>query len=277
MSTPTWFDRPRDAVTVVGADAETYLHGQISQDVKALAAAGTPAWTFVLEPNGKLGLLARIRRVDAGFLLDTDPGWGDALIARLRRFRIRVKADIEPAAVRFIALRGNGRAFSDPASDVIVPSDAILSGRELVPAAAAAIDAVAIDAAAFERLRVEAGWPAMGAELVEGTIPAESGVVTLAASFTKGCYTGQELVERMDSRRAAAPHVVRRLRASPGCAIVVGSDVQADGVVVGVVTSSVGDLALASLARRGADAGEGSVVTDASASIAVTIEAVEII
>ena len=51
--------------------------------------------------------------------------------------------------------------------------------------------------------------PVMGRELDERTIPAEAGVVDRSVSFTKGCYTGQELVARIDSRGGNVP---RRLR-----------------------------------------------------------------
>ena len=50
----------------------------------------------------------------------------------------------------------------------------------------------------------------MGFEIVPGeTIPAATGVVPVAVNFTKGCYPGQELVERMDSRGADAPKQLR--------------------------------------------------------------------
>jgi len=49
----------------------------------------------------------------------------------------------------------------------------------------------------------------MGRELDERTIPAEAGIVDVTVSFTKGCYTGQELVARIDSRGG---NVSRRLR-----------------------------------------------------------------
>ncbi|MGH9063564.1 MAG: YgfZ/GcvT domain-containing protein, partial [Acidimicrobiales bacterium] len=62
---------------------------------------------------------------------------------------------------------------------------------------------------ALAALRVEAGVPAMGRELGERTIPAEAGLVEGSVSFTKGCYTGQELVARLDARGSRVP---RRLR-----------------------------------------------------------------
>ena len=66
------------------------------------------------------------------------------------------------------------------------------------------------DPAAFEVARIEAGVPAMGRELTEKTIPQEAGdLVEHTVSFTKGCYTGQELVARLDARGG---NVARRLR-----------------------------------------------------------------
>ena len=124
-------------------------------------------------------------------------GYGDALVARLNRFRIRVKADVEPLPWRVIAVRG-----VDGVDDVVGP-DPTARGRPRGHARRA------------RAARIEAGWPAMGAEIVPGeTIPAETGVTDVAVDFRKGCYPGQELVERMDSRGAvrAAPAARPRRR-----------------------------------------------------------------
>ena len=70
---------------------------------------------------------------------------------------------------------------------------------------------------ALNAVRVEAGWPAMGAELGPDldplVIPAEAGpwLVDASVSFTKGCYTGQELVARVDSRGSNTPRHLRGL------------------------------------------------------------------
>lgn len=62
----------------------------------------------------------------------------------------------------------------------------------------------------WEAARIEAGIPAMGKELDQTTIPAEvPGLLEAAVSFTKGCYTGQELVARLDAR---GNKVARHLR-----------------------------------------------------------------
>jgi folate-binding protein YgfZ len=102
-------------------------------------------------------------------------------------------------------------------------------------------------AVVIEVERVRAGWPANGREIVAGeTIPASLGVVPVAVSFTKGCYPGQELVERMDSRGSTAPRTLRIIEDS---ALGVGDDVVVAGDVVGVVTSAAGGRALAFVDR----------------------------
>jgi len=202
----------RDLVTVTGPDAASYLHSQLAQDVHDLPV-GETRWTFVLEPTGKVDVLARVTRTaDDTFVLDTDAGFGEALADRLNRFKIRVQADVEvtPAAT------------TDPTED-------------------------------HEAARIAAAWPRMGAEIVpEDTIPATTGIVEQAVSFTKGCYPGQELVERMHSRGAEAPRSLRIVDVGDGAAA--GDPVLDGGAEVGTITSVAGGRALAYV-KRGSDAG----------------------
>lgn len=215
-----------------GADALTYLQSQLSQDIRGLVDGGT-TYSFVLQPAGKVDALVRVRRRSAEeFSIDTDTGFGDALAVRLDRFKIRVKVEIVPMPWRGIAVRGS----SSPV-DVGLPAwgldDAFdLVGEEVQPPSGVREGSAAELAVA----RIEAGWPAMGHEITEATIPAETGhVVALAVSFTKGCYPGQELVERMDSRGSSAPRFVRRLRGTGPAAE--GDEIEHDGKAVGRLTS----------------------------------------
>ena len=97
-----------------------------------------------------------------------------------------------------------------------------------------------IDAAAYERWRIESAIPVWGRELDERVLPAEAGLTETHVSFTKGCYPGQEPIARQHYRGK----VNRRLRklevedASPGDEIKQGEK------VVGRVTSAVPGLAL---------------------------------
>lgn len=218
---PHWFpddplaaggERVHDRVLVTGADARSYLQSQLTQDVEALEV-GDHRWSFVLEPNGKVTALVRVVRLGAEeFALDTDAGFGDALVERLARFRIRVKVDLENRP------------------------------------AAAVVDEHA------EQHRIVVGWPKMGAEILpETTLVAQTGLSGLAVSFTKGCYPGQELVERMDSRGATAPQVLRTVAVDP--ATTPGQSLCDDsGEVIGVITSVAGSHGLA-LVRRGVEVG----------------------
>jgi tRNA-modifying protein YgfZ len=230
---PFWVATGREVVRVHGPDAQAYLQGQVSQDLLPMAI-GDRRWTFLLQPTGKVDVLARVERVaDDDFVFDVDAGYGEALVARLNRFRIRVKADVEPLPWRVLCVLG--------CADVIGPDPQPPVGvREGT-------------AAELEAVRVADGWPAMGAEIEPGeTIPGETGVVDVAVDFRKGCYPGQELVERMDSRGAAAPRSLRVLDVADGARP--GDPVEHDGQRVGVLTSVAGGLGLGYV-KRGVDVG----------------------
>ena len=111
MTEPFWCATTRDAVRVTGRDALSYLQSQLSQDLERLAV-GASAWSLLLQPNGRLDALLRLRRLgDEELVIDVDPGWGHAVLARLQRFRIRVAAELELAEVEVVAVRGEGLAL----------------------------------------------------------------------------------------------------------------------------------------------------------------------
>ena len=62
-------DAARDRLTVEGDDAQSYLQSQIAQEIRDMAV-GETRWTLVLEPTGKVEVLARITRAsETGFVL----------------------------------------------------------------------------------------------------------------------------------------------------------------------------------------------------------------
>jgi folate-binding protein YgfZ len=247
----------RDVLRVHGPEAIEYLQGQLSQDVAALAV-GQSAPSLLLQPTGKVEAWLRVTRTaDDEVLLDVETGFGDAVHARLRRFKLRTKVELEPAVWWGLALRGPG------ATDVAVPAGAMaldaawpgVEGVDLLSEGELALAGVPlVDRDALEALRIECGVPAMGAELTEATIPAEAGqwLIDASASFTKGCYTGQELVARIDSRGGNVPRPVRGLLVD-GDTVPVGAELRPDGAApedatVGTVTSSGRSAALGSVA-----------------------------
>src|SRR5438874_2388614 len=101
-----WCDWPRDFLSVTGADAHAYLGSQLSQDIAELRPR-TAAWSYLLQPNGKVDALVRVTRLsDDAFVVDVDGGYGAAVLVRLDRFRIRVKVELDPLPWRCLAVRG---------------------------------------------------------------------------------------------------------------------------------------------------------------------------
>ena len=87
---------------------------------------------------------------------------------------------------------------------------------------------------AFDFLRIEAGLPRFGRELTQEYIPLEAGLWD-DVSFTKGCYIGQEIIARMESRGKLAKRLVK-LR--PSAQVEVGSGITAGGKKAGTITST---------------------------------------
>lgn len=223
----------RDIVRVSGPDALSYLQGQISQDVEPLGDGGS-AWSLILQPQGKVDAWFRITRLaddpDATFALDLDSGFADALIDRLNRFKLRVKADIDVVDGDMLAVRTPGEplgAAAGPSVGAYRAQPFFGEGVDLLgPSQDLPATLTEASPEAYEVLRIEAGMPKMGAELTEDTIPAAAGIVDLSASFTKGCYTGQELVARIDSRGNNTPTHLRVLRSDEPMSVgdVIGDD-----------------------------------------------------
>jgi folate-binding protein YgfZ len=231
----------RDVIEVWGPDSEVYLQGQLSQDVATIPDGGS-AWSLLLQPQGKIDAWLRVSRVGDRFLLDLDEGAGEAALRRLQRFLLRTDCSFELGTWSTVSVRGPGshglaRADFDGA---LVLADSEWPGID-------GVDALGPDVAAppslplaetddLEALRIVCGVPSMGHELDEDTIPAAAGIVDRSVSFTKGCYTGQELVARIDSRGSKVPRSLALVVSE--AALVAGSDVELEGSAVGTVTSA---------------------------------------
>lgn len=269
-----------EIVWVTGGDAITFLDGQASQDVAAMTP-GTTARSFLLASRGKLVALMWLLRGTGRVGLVVGRGRGPAVIERLERFRFRVDVDLSLDERRVTEVWGpdltdiadriglsQGAGWIDQAG----VTAALLDGNPLRRLVLSGLDDGAVEALgvipagriATDTVRVEAGEPAMGVDVDETTIPHESGLVSEAVSFTKGCYVGQELVARIDSRG----RVTRRLVGVTMSENVVpppGSEVVSGGAEVGTL-STVGE----SLAVR-APVALAMVRTEVEDAAAVTI------
>ncbi|MFI5048009.1 MAG: YgfZ/GcvT domain-containing protein [Acidimicrobiia bacterium] len=244
----------RGHVRVTGPDALSFLQALVSADLDALSD-GEGAESLLLHPQGKLDVAFRLLRVGGEAWLDTDPGLAPQLVASLDRFKIRVEAQVVDVTDELAMFSEVG---TDPAEapvalhSHVAPSD--LGGTRVVrtrlgvdvmgpPAAVRArrdarlaAGAVLVDADAWEAFRIEQGIPVQPVDIDDSTIPQEAELELDAVSFTKGCFIGQELVCRIDSR-GHVNRFLRRLTAIDGPRPASGTEIVVDGKVVGTVTS----------------------------------------
>jgi len=231
----------RDVISASGPETITWLQGQLSQDVAALAV-GASAWSLLLAPQGKVDAWLRVSRLaDDHLLMDVDAGFADVVLTRLNRFKLRTKCDLELMEWSSLSLRGPDAASVDVTGAVV--SNAVdwgpASGVDhLGPNLTLPDGVIEISDEAWTARRIEAGEPMMGAELDDSTIPAAAGIVDRSVSFTKGCYTGQELVARIDSRGNNTPKRLLGVVAAQDATLTAGDTLTVDGKDVGNVTSA---------------------------------------
>jgi folate-binding protein YgfZ len=263
-------DRVR--LSVSGPDRAKFLHNLTTNDVKRLAP-GRGAEAFVTSPQGKtLGFVTILVGEDRIDVL-TDPGGAGHLSPHFAKYGVFDDVSIEdvgprtfeyhlagPGAVEVLGRLGAGlpeegdlrhvdtTVAGHPArvvqeSPLGVPGLTVIGDREHGEAVRAAMaeggGVPALDAAAAEALRIEAGTPAFGRDVTAENLPQEVGRDARAINFVKGCYLGQETVARID----ALGHVNKHLRGLvfPGLAGAVppaGSAIEAGGKAVGALTSS---------------------------------------
>ena len=81
--------------------------------------------------------------------------------------------------------------------DLFIPVDSLGAVADKLIAAAKSIGGRACGWNALEIARVEAGIPRFGADMDESNIPLECGIESRAVSYKKGCYIGQEVINRI--------------------------------------------------------------------------------
>ena len=107
----------RDVVVVRGSRRARWLQGQVSQDLASLDV-GDSAETLVLSPQGKVDADRRATMLaDDTVMLDAGTGYGEMLLQRLRRFSVRVRAELESGTVSMLEVRGPVRRIASPARD----------------------------------------------------------------------------------------------------------------------------------------------------------------
>jgi folate-binding protein YgfZ len=232
-----WVDRSdRGFVVVSGPDGFSFLQALVSADLDGLGD-GDAVHSLLLSPQGKLDVDFRLLRVGDDAWLDCDPGLGPQLAASLNRFKIRVAAEVVDRTGEFGMLTHvgdpDGAAPDAPDGVRVVPTR---WGHDLVGPRDRLPHHDVVDPVAFDAWRIEQGIPQQPLDVDETTIPQEAFLEVDAVSFTKGCFLGQELVCRIDTR-GHVNRFLRRFTEIEGDWPVPGAEVVAEGKVVGALTS----------------------------------------
>ncbi len=120
--------------------------------------------------------------------------------------------------------------------------------------------------AAYQALRIEAGIPEAEKEITEERIPLEVGLDDMI-SFTKGCYIGQEIIARLDSRGGLARRMVGIRLAKPAPE---GSQIFQGGAAIGTLTSAAqspryGTIGLCIVKTKISDSSASAIVDESNA------------
>jgi folate-binding protein YgfZ len=224
----------RAFVKITGSDRVRWLNGMVTNTIVALDE-GKGNYSFLLNAQGRIQGDANIYRFSDHLLLETDRSQLAALIAHLDHFIIMDDVELQPldALTTAIGVAGpdapeilSQLQLAIPAENASAPStwqsatwqSAALDVTHIhsplvprfeirLPAAAAPVlwaalidsGAVPSGSAAIEALRILEGTPLYAVDIRERHLAQETGQ-NRALNFNKGCYLGQEIVERIRSR-----------------------------------------------------------------------------
>lgn len=221
MGSGIWI-RGAEVISSCGDQSGWYLNGQLSVNVESLGI-GEAKRALLLEPDGSLVVPLGITRAgEQEFTLFVPIGTADQVLARLERFRLRTKVTFSRSGGSVVSFSsdpesdpGNiprilnssvpGLAFADSTVVGVVSSGECYSGLGSAAVGDLLSDVEFLDWTMVSRILAgEALW---GSEIFPGMNPTELGesFTRAHADFRKGCYTGQELIERVDSRGYNTP------------------------------------------------------------------------
>ncbi|HEY5910333.1 MAG TPA: glycine cleavage T C-terminal barrel domain-containing protein [Verrucomicrobiae bacterium] len=236
----------RGRLCLTGADRVRFLHGQVTNDVKALSP-GTGCYAAIVDAKGRMESDAYIYCLTDELLLDFEPGLTRQLTERLEKYivaddvqvvdvsslyglltvqgpraeaavrRARLLEDVPSGPLRFSkkidADLGEIYLVNQPrlgtqGFDLFVPAGALRFFADVLLASVRAEGGGPAGWDAFETARIEAGIPRFAADMDNTNFPQECGLEARAMSYSKGCYIGQEVLNRIHT----VGHVNRILR-----------------------------------------------------------------
>ena len=223
-------------VAVRGEDRFRWLSGMVTNAVETLPDA-SGAYNLVLNAQGRIQGDCCVWRSGDSLEIETTAEQAEALLAHFDRFIIMDDVELTPLdgesalglagpdagkLLEALGLPAPGEELASASGVIagipvrifrsygtVVPHFAIWAAADAIPAlwqAILAAGASVAGAESMEKLRVAEGIPAYGIDIQSRDLAQETGQMR-AISFTKGCYLGQEIVERIRSRGQVHRHL----------------------------------------------------------------------
>ncbi|MBM3840816.1 MAG: aminomethyl transferase family protein [Verrucomicrobia bacterium] len=268
----------RGRLCLTGADRQRFLHGQVTHDVNGLKA-GEGCYAALVTAKGRIVSDLNLYLLADEILLDFEPGLVTKVKERLEKFIIADDAQVVDAAPHYGLLSVQGPKAAEvlrqarteaelpvkqmtfrtaehsdfgqiylincarlltSGFDVFVPTEAMEAAAERLVAAAESVGGRPCGWQALEIARVEAGIPRFGVDMDESNLAPEAGIESRAISYSKGCYTGQEVIARIRTYGQVA-RALRRLRLADDLSQLParGDKLFKDSKEVGYITSAV--------------------------------------
>lgn len=213
-------------ITVIGADSEKYLQGQLTADINALPK-NEHTLAAHCEAKGKMWSTLRIFHQTDGFAYILRKNVAEKQLAEIKKYAVFSKVTFtEKTNTVLLGLAGQGaaQALADyfpeiprKANEVIhhentsilqlpLPTERflIITDEDTAKHLATTLNAQINDSEQWLSLEIEAGYPIIDTPNIEQFLPQATNLQALPLSicFKKGCYTGQEMVSRAKFRGA---------------------------------------------------------------------------
>jgi aminomethyltransferase len=251
-SSAAWFDlSSRGRIRATGEDRARLLHAMTTNHVQDLQP-GSNLYAFFLNAQGRILADAIIFCAEDQLLVDVEPEVREKIYQHLDRYIIADDVTLEDVTEHTCEFAIEGPAASGVLETLGAPSythilQAGATGapgyRLIAPAASRSTLVASLRAAApeaspsdVEAVRLENGQPRYGVDFTEAHLAQETGLMH-ALHFNKGCYLGQEIVERVRSRGHVNKSLAH-LEIDPNSPSAPGSKVMSGDKPAGEITSA---------------------------------------
>jgi hypothetical protein len=231
----------RVVISILGADSANFLQGLISNDI-AKASDGL-MYAFFLNPQGRFLADFFILKTETGYLIDIPLENADAIIAKLKMYKLRCDVAIEDLRSKMVVCVSKTEGLADPRS-------AALWRRGFYNASSDILQ----DLLEYEAQRISLLIADGGQDFIyDKSFPLEfRGEELNGVDFRKGCYVGQEVVARIKNKSVLR----KRIYKVRGIALPAkGAELICDGKNIGVMLGSAENVGLALLNIELVDSG----------------------